>query len=162
MVFYVFAMHCVSTVVVVRRETNSWKWPFFQWLYMGALAWVLASLGELLAWAPRELASGPVSVSYRLAGVTATGASSATTVGTSRPPRLERGDAEQAEAERAAARARAQAAERALQEVRTHKEQLEDPRQLLNEARAIGAQGLQPADAGAGAAPAGAQQPGVA
>jgi ferrous iron transport protein B len=44
MVFYVFAMQCVSTVAVVRRETNSWKWPFFQWLYMGALAWVLAFL----------------------------------------------------------------------------------------------------------------------
>ena len=42
MVFYVFALQCVSTVAIVRRETNSWKWPFFQWLYMGALAWVLA------------------------------------------------------------------------------------------------------------------------
>jgi ferrous iron transport protein B len=42
MVFYVLAMQCVSTVAVVRRETNSWKWPIFQWLYMGALAWVLA------------------------------------------------------------------------------------------------------------------------
>jgi len=42
MIFYVFAMQCVSTVAVVRRETNSWKWPLFQWLYMGALAWVLA------------------------------------------------------------------------------------------------------------------------
>ena len=44
MVFYVFALQCVSTVVIVRRETNSWKWPAFQWLYMGALAWVLAFL----------------------------------------------------------------------------------------------------------------------
>ncbi len=44
MVFYVFALQCVSTVAVVRRETNSWKWPFFQWLYMGALAWGLAFL----------------------------------------------------------------------------------------------------------------------
>jgi ferrous iron transport protein B len=44
MVLYVFALQCVSTVVVVRRETNSWKWPVFQWLYMGALAWVLAFL----------------------------------------------------------------------------------------------------------------------
>jgi len=44
MVFYVFALQCVSTVAVVRRETNSWKWPFFQWFYMGALAWVLAFL----------------------------------------------------------------------------------------------------------------------
>jgi ferrous iron transport protein B len=42
MVFYVFALQCVSTVAVVRRETNSWKWPVIQWLYMGALAWVLA------------------------------------------------------------------------------------------------------------------------
>ncbi len=54
MVFYVFAMQCVSTVAIVRRETNSWKWPFFQWLYMGALAWVLAFLtyhgGRWLGW----------------------------------------------------------------------------------------------------------------
>jgi ferrous iron transport protein B len=54
MVFYVFALQCVSTVAVVRRETNSWKWPFFQWLYMGALAWILAFLtyqgGLLLGW----------------------------------------------------------------------------------------------------------------
>lgn len=54
MVFYVFAMQCVSTVAIVRRETNSWKWPFFQWLYMGVLAWVLAFLtyqgGKLLGW----------------------------------------------------------------------------------------------------------------
>ena len=52
MVFYVFALQCVSTVAVVRRETNSWKWPLFQWLYMGALAWVLSFLtyhgGKLL------------------------------------------------------------------------------------------------------------------
>lgn len=52
MVFYVFALQCVSTVAIVRRETNSWKWPIFQWLYMGALAWVLAFLtyqgGKLL------------------------------------------------------------------------------------------------------------------
>jgi ferrous iron transport protein B len=42
MVFYVFALQCVSTIAIVRRETNGWKWPVFQWLYMGALAWVLA------------------------------------------------------------------------------------------------------------------------
>ena len=42
MVFYVFALQCVSTIAVVRRETNSWKWPVFQWLYMGALAWIAA------------------------------------------------------------------------------------------------------------------------
>ncbi len=42
MVFYVLALQCVSTVAVVRRETNSWKWPLFQWVYMGILAWVFA------------------------------------------------------------------------------------------------------------------------
>lgn len=42
MVFYVFALQCVSTVAVVRRETNSWKWPIFQWAYMAALAWGFA------------------------------------------------------------------------------------------------------------------------
>jgi ferrous iron transport protein B len=54
MVFYVFALQCVSTVAIVRRETNSWKWPVFQWLYMGALAWGLAfltyQLGRLMGW----------------------------------------------------------------------------------------------------------------
>ncbi|HTI70248.1 MAG TPA: ferrous iron transport protein B [Candidatus Limnocylindria bacterium] len=42
MVFYVFALQCVSTVAIVRRETNSWKWPALQWIYMTGLAWVLA------------------------------------------------------------------------------------------------------------------------
>lgn len=42
MVFYVFAMQCVSTIAIVRRETNGWNWPLFQLAYMTALAWVLA------------------------------------------------------------------------------------------------------------------------
>jgi ferrous iron transport protein B len=46
MVFYVFALQCVSTVAIVRRETNSWKWPLFQWAYMGVLAWGLAFLTQ--------------------------------------------------------------------------------------------------------------------
>ncbi len=54
MVFYVFALQCVSTIAIVRRETNSWKWPLFQWLYMGLLAWVMAFLtfqtGRLLGY----------------------------------------------------------------------------------------------------------------
>jgi ferrous iron transport protein B len=54
MVFYVFALQCVSTVAIVRRETNSWKWPVFQWVYMGLLAWLLAFItyqgGRLLGW----------------------------------------------------------------------------------------------------------------
>ena len=48
MVFYVFALQCISTVAVVRRETNSWKWPFLQWFYMGVLAWSLAFATKLI------------------------------------------------------------------------------------------------------------------
>lgn len=44
MVFFVFALQCVSTVAVVRRETNRWVWPLFQLAYMTSLAWVLAFL----------------------------------------------------------------------------------------------------------------------
>jgi len=44
MTFYALALQCASTVAVVWRETNSWRWPLAQWLYMGALAWILAFL----------------------------------------------------------------------------------------------------------------------
>lgn len=43
MLFYAFAMQCMSTVAVVYRETKSWKWPMIQLVYMTALAY-LASL----------------------------------------------------------------------------------------------------------------------
>ncbi|MGA3264655.1 MAG: ferrous iron transporter B [Terracidiphilus sp.] len=39
MIFFAFAMQCTSTMAVVRRETNSWKWPAIQFLYMLALAY---------------------------------------------------------------------------------------------------------------------------
>jgi ferrous iron transport protein B len=39
MIFFAFAMQCTSTMAVVRRETNSWKWPAIQFLYMLFLAW---------------------------------------------------------------------------------------------------------------------------
>jgi len=42
MVFYVFALQCVSTIAVVWRETNSWTWPLFQFAYMAVLAWLAA------------------------------------------------------------------------------------------------------------------------
>ena len=42
MVFYVFAMQCMATLAVVKRETNSWKWPIIQLVFMGALAYVSA------------------------------------------------------------------------------------------------------------------------
>jgi len=44
LVFYVLAMQCLSTLVVVRRETNSWRWPVFMLAYMTGLAWVAAFL----------------------------------------------------------------------------------------------------------------------
>jgi len=42
MIFFAFAMQCTSTMAVVRRETNSWKWPAVQFTYMLALAYAAA------------------------------------------------------------------------------------------------------------------------
>jgi ferrous iron transport protein B len=42
MIFFAFAMQCTSTMAVVRRETNSWKWPAFQFGYMLVLAYSAA------------------------------------------------------------------------------------------------------------------------
>jgi ferrous iron transport protein B len=54
MVYYVLAMQCLSTVAVVRRETNGWKWPLFQFGYMTVLAWVVTFVvyraGLALGW----------------------------------------------------------------------------------------------------------------
>ncbi|MFT6334213.1 MAG: ferrous iron transport protein B [Saprospiraceae bacterium] len=46
LIFYVFAMQCMSTLAVVKRETKSWKWPIIQFFYMGALAY----FGSLLTY----------------------------------------------------------------------------------------------------------------
>jgi ferrous iron transport protein B len=40
MVFFVLACQCMSTVAVVRRETNSWRWPLFMVAYMLVIAYV--------------------------------------------------------------------------------------------------------------------------
>lgn len=40
MVFFAFAMQCMSTLAVVKRETRSWKWPLLQLGYMGVLAYL--------------------------------------------------------------------------------------------------------------------------
>jgi ferrous iron transport protein B len=39
MIFFAFAMQCTSTMAVVRRETNSWRWPAIQFIYMLVLAY---------------------------------------------------------------------------------------------------------------------------
>jgi ferrous iron transport protein B len=44
LVFYVFAMQCMSTLAVVKRETSSWKWPLFQLAFMGLLAYSMSFL----------------------------------------------------------------------------------------------------------------------
>src|SRR5271165_4721871 len=42
LVFFAFAMQCMSTIAVVRRETNGWKWPAIQFAYMTIVAYVSA------------------------------------------------------------------------------------------------------------------------
>jgi ferrous iron transport protein B len=42
LVFYTFAMQCMSTLAIVKRETKGWKWPLIQLVYMTGLAYVSA------------------------------------------------------------------------------------------------------------------------
>jgi ferrous iron transport protein B len=44
LVFFAFAMQCISTLAVVRRETGSWRWPLLQFAYMSVLAYTGAFL----------------------------------------------------------------------------------------------------------------------
>ncbi|MGV0750768.1 ferrous iron transporter B [Mycolicibacter minnesotensis] len=49
MVYFMFALQCMSTVAVMRRETNSWRWPAFAFGYMFVLAWVMAFAARSIA-----------------------------------------------------------------------------------------------------------------
>ena len=42
MIFYLFAMQCMSTLAVVKRETKTWKWPLIQLVYMTGLAYIMS------------------------------------------------------------------------------------------------------------------------
>ncbi|MEM1258684.1 MAG: nucleoside recognition domain-containing protein, partial [Bacteroidota bacterium] len=42
MLFYAFAMQCMSTLAIVKRETNSWKWPVIQLVFMSIIAYISA------------------------------------------------------------------------------------------------------------------------
>ena len=42
LIFYAFAMQCIGTLAIVKRETNTWKWPLLQLFGMTALAYILA------------------------------------------------------------------------------------------------------------------------
>jgi ferrous iron transport protein B len=54
LVYFVLAMQCISTVAVIKRETNSWKWALFAQVYMTALAWLAAfavyQIGRMMGW----------------------------------------------------------------------------------------------------------------
>ena len=49
LVFYTFALQCVSTVAVIGRESNSWRWAVGAWAYMTAFAWLAGMLTYQLA-----------------------------------------------------------------------------------------------------------------
>jgi ferrous iron transport protein B len=48
MIFYVFAMQCMSTLAITYRETKGWKWPILQTIYMSGLAYVSAYFAFIL------------------------------------------------------------------------------------------------------------------
>lgn len=48
MIFYAFAMQCMSTLAIVRRETRSWKWPLIQLVYMTFLAYIMSFIAYQL------------------------------------------------------------------------------------------------------------------
>ena len=46
LIFYAYCLQCAATLAVIRRETNSWRWPVFAWVYMTSFGY----LGALLAY----------------------------------------------------------------------------------------------------------------
>jgi ferrous iron transport protein B len=48
MLFYLFAMQCMSTLAITRRETRSWKWPIVQLVYMTGLAYTMSFIAYQL------------------------------------------------------------------------------------------------------------------
>jgi len=52
LIFFAFAMQCMSTVAVVRRETGGWKWPIVQFSYMTGMAYICAYIANkvVTAW----------------------------------------------------------------------------------------------------------------
>jgi ferrous iron transport protein B len=48
LLFYAFAMQCMSTLAVVRKETNSWKWPLFQLASMTIIAYFVSLISYQL------------------------------------------------------------------------------------------------------------------
>jgi len=48
MLFYLFAMQCMSTLAIVKRETKSWKWPAIQFVYMTGIAYLMSLIAYQL------------------------------------------------------------------------------------------------------------------
>jgi ferrous iron transport protein B len=48
LLFYAFAMQCMSTLAIVKRETNTWKWPTMQLVFMSAFAYLVALIAYQL------------------------------------------------------------------------------------------------------------------
>ena len=46
LVFFVFALQCMSTLAVMRRETNSWRWPAFAFGYLLTLAYAASFVAQ--------------------------------------------------------------------------------------------------------------------
>jgi ferrous iron transport protein B len=53
LLFYAWCLQCAATIAVIRRETNSWRWPIFAWSYMSAIgysgAFLIYQLGTAYA-----------------------------------------------------------------------------------------------------------------
>jgi len=45
LIFYACCLQCAATLAIIRRETNTWRWPVFAWAYMTVIGYV----GALLA-----------------------------------------------------------------------------------------------------------------
>jgi ferrous iron transport protein B len=48
LLFYAFAMQCASTLAITKKETNSWKWPLGQLVFMSGLAYIVALIAYQL------------------------------------------------------------------------------------------------------------------
>jgi len=48
MLFYLFAMQCMSTLAITRRETKTWKWPLIQFVYMTGIAYIMSFIAYQL------------------------------------------------------------------------------------------------------------------
>jgi len=48
LVFYAFCLQCFATIAIIRRETNSWRWPIIAWTYMTSLSYLAALITHRL------------------------------------------------------------------------------------------------------------------